>query len=193
MVGDVMYDSLLYNIKLAEKNSNILEKLKLKSKGYALATVHRAENTDNPEKLNPIFIALSKIAQDGLPVIIPLHPRTRKNLNNSGAYQLNSLIIIDPVSYLDMLLLEKQSKVILTDSGGVQKEAYWLEVPCVTLRNETEWVETLESEWNVLVGSEPSHIIKATEKSRLRLKIKDIYGEGKAADQIILILSSFRP
>ena len=193
LVGDVMYDSVLHNIKLAEKNSRILEELNLKPKSYALATVHRAENTDNPTRLKSIFNAFHQIAKNKLPVIIPLHPRTREKLNNSETYQHNNLVLIDPVSYLDMLLLEKQAKVILTDSGGVQKEACWFEVPCVTLRNETEWVETLESGWNVLIGSDPSHIIKAVENAKLGLKLKDIYKKAKAAEQIILILSSIRP
>jgi len=192
LVGDVMYDSVLHNIKLAEKNSRILEELDLKPKSYALATVHRAENTDNPARLKSIFNAFDQIAQNGLSVIVPLHPRTREKLNNSETYQHNNLVLVDPVSYLDMLLLEKQAKVILTDSGGVQKEACWFEVPCVTLRNETEWPETLESGWNVLVGSDPSHIIKAVENAKLGLKLKDIYRKGEAAEQIILILSFIR-
>ena len=154
LVGDVMCDSVLHNLKLAEKNSCILEKLDLKPKKYALATIHRAENTDEPKKLKSIFYALDKIAQNGWHVIVPLHPRTQKKLNNSETYQLNDLVLIEPLSYLDMLLLEKQAKVILTDSGGVQKEAYWFEVPCVTLRNETEWVETVETSWNYLAGTD---------------------------------------
>ena len=125
LVGDVMCDSVIYNIKLSEKKSRILEKLNLKSKDYVLATIHRAENTDEPKKLKSIFNALGNIAQNGWHVIVPLHPRTRKFLDKSKIYPPNNLVLIDPVSYLDMLLLEKQAKIILTDSGGVQKEAYW--------------------------------------------------------------------
>ena len=159
-VGDVMYDSVLYNIHLAEKRSHILKKCNLEPKHYALATVHRAENTDDYERLRSIFHALDRIAKDGLPVIVPLHPRTRKQKESSSA-PLNSVQLIDPVSYLDMLVLERQAKVILTDSGGVQKEAYWFDVPCITLRNETEWLEAVESGWNTVVGYDSKCIIAA--------------------------------
>jgi len=128
---------------LVKKNLLILDKLHLKPKYCALATIHRAENTDEPKKLKSVFFALEKFAQNGWPAIVPLHPRTRKKLNESRIFPLINLILIDPVSYLDMLLLEKQTKVILIDSGGLQKEAFWFEVPCVTLWNETEWVETV--------------------------------------------------
>lgn len=184
LVGDVMYDSVLHNIKLAEKHSDILEKLKLKHKNYVLATVHRAENTDEPERLNPIFHAFEQISQNGLPVIVPLHPRTKKSLKSS------KLSFIDPVSYLDMLVLEKNAQVILTDSGGVQKEAYWFEVPCVTLRDETEWLETVESGWNVLAGSNYDRIINAVEKAHPGRQVQDAYGNGRAAEQIATLISS---
>lgn len=160
LVGDVMYDSVLYNVQLAEKRSEILERLHLQPKGYALATVHRAENTDHPERLRSIFQALETIAADGLPVVVPLHPRTRKRLSALNL-PFNRLQIIEPVSYLEMLLLEKSAKIILTDSGGVQKEAFFFKVPCVTVRDETEWVETVELGWNVLVGCDPERIVEA--------------------------------
>jgi UDP-GlcNAc3NAcA epimerase len=111
--------------------------LNLQKKRFALVTVHRAENTDNPERLESIFWALNRIAEDGLDVVVPLHPRTRKKLR-SLMQSLKSLKLIDPVSYMDILLLEKEARVILTDSGGIQKEAYWFGVPCVTLRDETK-------------------------------------------------------
>jgi UDP-N-acetylglucosamine 2-epimerase len=186
-VGDVMYDSVLFNIHLAEKRSNTLKQYNLKPKSYALATVHRAENTDDHERLRSIFHALEGIAKDGLPVIVPLHPRTRKQIELSGT-SLNSLQLIDPVSYLDMLLLEKHAKVILTDSGGVQKEAYWFEVPCITLRNETEWLETVKSGWNVIVGSEPISIIRAVGQVQPGSIHKDAYGNGESAEKIADIL-----
>ena len=187
LVGDVMCDSVLHNLKLAEKNSRILEKLDLKPKDYVLATIHRAENTDEPKKLKSIFCALDNIAKNGLHVIVPLHPRTHKKLNNSETYQLNDLVLIDPVSYLDMLLLEKQAKVILTDSGGVQKEAYWLEVPCVTLRNETEWVETVEIGWNYLAGTDKQSILKAfnTASNSVLGTPPKLFGDGNASNLIL--------
>ncbi|MFC1828189.1 non-hydrolyzing UDP-N-acetylglucosamine 2-epimerase [Thermodesulfobacteriota bacterium] len=192
-VGDVMHDALLHNIKLAEKNSNILEKLNLKPKNYALATVHRPENTDNPVKLNSIFNALDKIGQDGLPVVMPLHPRTSKNLNDLGVYQLSNLLLIEPASYLDMLILEKQAKVILTDSGGVQKEAYWFRVPCVTLRNETEWVETVKKGWNVLAGTNEDNIIYAARSFNLQDRDKALLDFDKAAERIAQLLARSNP
>lgn len=191
-VGDVMCDSVIYNIKLAEKNSRILEKLNLKPKEYVLATIHRAENTDGPKKLESIFSALDKIAQHGWHVIVPLHPRTRKKLNDSATCPLNNLVLTAPVSYLDMLLLEKHAKVILTDSGGVQKEAYWLEVPCVTLRFETEWIETVEAGWNYLAGTDTQAIIKAfsaASDSDLNTPPK-LFGDGNAGNLILQYLIS---
>ena len=186
-VGDVMYDSVLFNIHLAEKRSHILKQYNLKPKNYALATVHRAENTDAPERLKAILNALEEITSNGLPVILPLHPRTRNKISDFNLFH-NSLQLIDPVSYLDMLLLEKQAKVILTDSGGVQKEAYWFKVPCITLRNETEWIETKESGWNVIVGSEPTSIIRAVEQTQPGSIHKDAYGNGDSAEKIADIL-----
>jgi len=163
-----MYDSVLYNLKLAEDRSDILTRLSLKPSKpmmYALATVHRAENTDDPARLRSIFQALDEIARELMPVILPLHPRTRKQLsalsnwtnsmnsmNPTNSMNSANLVIIDPVPYLDMLSLEENARLILTDSGGVQKEAFILKVPCVTLREETEWVETVEAGWNVLGG-----------------------------------------
>ena len=138
-----------------------------------MATVHRAENTDETNRLKPIFYAFERISQNGLPVIIPLHPRTKKSLRNS------KLRFIDPVSYLDMLVLEKNAQVILTDSGGVQKEAYSFGVPCVTLRDETEWMETVNSGWNVLAGSSCDRIIMAVEKARPGQQVQDAFGDGR--------------
>jgi UDP-N-acetylglucosamine 2-epimerase len=189
LVGDVMYDSVLHNLKLAEKRSQILEKLALKQKDYVLATVHRAENTENTEKLKSIFQTLEKIALNGLSVIVPLHPRTRNKLD-SLRLPLSNLQLIKPVSYLEMLLLQKQAKVIVTDSGGMQKEAYWLRIPCVTLRDETEWAETVESGWNMLVGSESNRILKAVNDPHPGSSFEDVYGDGKAAERIVHLISS---
>lgn len=188
LVGDVMYDSVLYNVQLAEKRSQILERLHLQPKGYALATVHRAENTDDPERLRSIFEALETIAADGLPVVVPLHPRTRKQLSS-----LNLLVkhvqMIEPVSYLEMLLLEKSAKIILTDSGGVQKEAFFFKVPCVTLREETEWVETVEAGWNVLVGCNSARIVRAVKTVRSPSESAAPYGNGRAAEKIVNLMA----
>lgn len=195
-VGDVMYDSILHNIRLAENRSDVLRRLELKPKGYALATLHRAENADDPHRLQGIFLALDSIAMEAMPVLVPLHPRTRQTLSNlhscnpRSALRNPQLVITDPVSYLDMLLLEMNASLILTDSGGVQKEAYWFKVPCITLREETEWTETVESGWNVLAGSDPDRIVRAVKKAGPGQPGKDCYGDGHAAEKIINLLAT---
>ncbi|RLB77729.1 MAG: UDP-N-acetylglucosamine 2-epimerase (non-hydrolyzing) [Deltaproteobacteria bacterium] len=191
LVGDVMYDSVLYNVKLAENKSKIIKKLPLKPRGYALATIHRAENTDDSNRLRSIFEAFEQISSDELPVIIPLHPRTQKIINKYGLYDLSLkyVQIIKPVSYLDMLLLEKYAKMILTDSGGVQKEAFWMKVPCITLRDETEWEETVEVGWNVVVGADKEKIVKATKFFKMGNPLPELYGNGRAAEKIVEILA----
>jgi len=196
-VGDVMYDSILYYSKLAEKKSTILKDLNLlatydsRLTSYYLATLHRAENTDNPKKLKSILRALNEIGKN-TPIILPLHPRTKKMMKVYHLFSgFKNIKFIEPVSYLDMLKLEKNAKAILTDSGGIQKEAYWLKVPCFTLREETEWVETVKSGWNVLVGTRMKRIVKEvshTEARRRYQKGGKIFGDGKASQKIVRIL-----
>ena len=187
-----MYDAVLMYGELAERKSTILKTLNLKPKSYALATVHRVENTEDPERLSFIFKAFKEIAQSGSPVVVSLHPRTRHALSslnpNPLPLTLNALHLIYPVSYLDMIVLEKNAKVILTDSGGVQKEAFFFKVPCVTLREETEWVETVEAGWNVLVGGDPDRITQAALQAQLGTESVWLYGDGKASEKIIEIL-----
>ena len=190
-VGDVMYDAALQYLALAEKKSRILERLGLEPQGYTLATVHRAENTDNPQRLRAIFAGLEGVAQAGLPVVLPLHPRTRKQAEALGL-SLNGVQVLEPVSYLDMLLLEKNARVILTDSGGVQKEAFFFRVPCVTLREETEWVETVEAGWNVLVGCDPERIRQAALAGQPGAGSVWPYGDGKGRDRIIKLLRDWK-
>jgi len=151
LVGDVMYDAALYYGSKAERESRILQRLGLRSKQYILATIHRAENTDDTQRLRSIFEGLELVAKE-IPVILPLHPRTREALKQGSLGQISQhLCLLDPVGYLDMVMLEKHSRLIATDSGGVQKEAFFYSVPCVTLRDETEWVELVELDWNLLV------------------------------------------
>lgn len=194
-VGDVMYDSVLFYSGLAEKKSAILEELDLFNpqsaihNPYYLATLHRAENTDNPERLASILKALDKIGR-ATPVILPLHPRTRKRMKG---YRLScrAVKLIDPVPYLDMLQLEKNALAILTDSGGVQKEAYWLRVPCVTLREETEWMETVQDGWNVLAGTSFRKImegVKPVARRRLPGRSK-LFGDGRAGMKIVEVIA----
>jgi UDP-N-acetylglucosamine 2-epimerase len=197
-VGDVMYDSILYYSKFAEKKSSILKDLNLftpnsalGTSNYYLATLHRAENTDDPKRLESILKALNEIGRN-TPVVLPLHPRTKKMIETYHLFsEFKNIKFIEPVSYFNMLKLEKNAKAILTDSGGVQKEAYWLKVPCLTLREETEWVETIKSGWNVLVGIGVKRIVKEvshTEKRRRNLKGNRVFGDGKASQKIVQIL-----
>lgn len=206
-VGDVMYDSILYYSQLAEKKSTILRDLdlisyngsrtphsKLRTPNYYLATLHRAENTDHPKRLKSIFRAFAEIGKDS-PVILPLHPRTKKMIDTYHLFrETKGIKLIDPVCYLDMLKLGKNAKAILTDSGGVQKEAYWFRVPCITLRDETEWMETIRSGWNVLVGTESDRIVKETKRQkgrRLLASKTGIFGDGKASEKIIQVLFDY--
>jgi len=164
LVGDVMYDSLKENLAVAEKKSKIMKKLNLQKKEFYLVTIHRAENTDikkNLEKITQIVTHLDKR------VVFPIHPRTRKRLSEfellNRLLSKHDLVLIDPVSYLDMLVLEQNARYVLTDSGGVQKEAFFLRTPCLTLREETEWVETLRGGSNQLVGLDIDKVIRKTE------------------------------
>ena len=203
-VGDVMYDSILFNGELAADRSRILEELGLTGRPYVLATVHRAENTDDPQCLAGIVAALRAIAAEQLPLVLPLHPRTRKCLTAAGMDLASpELRVIEPVGYLDMMRLEQQARVILTDSGGVQKEAFFMGVPCITLRNETEWTETVDLGWNFLAGADPGRILQGFQRSldasagtppfERTTQAQGIaaqpYGDGRAAEQIVAILA----
>jgi UDP-GlcNAc3NAcA epimerase len=148
-VGDVMYDAARYYAAKAVRTSRVLETLGLEAKGYVLATIHRAENTDDRARLAAIFEGLGRVSRQ-LPVVLPLHPRTRAAMAALASSPASGLRLVDPVGYLDMTQLERHAAVIATDSGGVQKEAYFYGVPCVTLRDETEWVELIEAGANVL-------------------------------------------
>lgn len=159
LVGDIMFDALTYFSKISSQKSRILDILKINRKEYYLATIHRAENTDNYNKLRAILEVLSKLDR---PVIFPIHPRTRNRIKEYGLESLlENIYCIEPVGYLDMIELEKNALAILTDSGGIQKEAFWLRIPCITLRDETEWVETVRYGWNRLVGTDRDKIMKA--------------------------------
>lgn len=187
--GDVMQDAALYYRKFASQKSSILEKLGLTQKQFALCTVHRAENTDDPGRLHNIFNALIEISAE-LPVVLPLHPRTRKKLTNCGIATHNSgsaIHVIDPVGYFDMIQLLESTKIVLTDSGGLQKEAFFFGKTCVTLRDETEWVELVEGGYNTLAGSHVDRILLAFLSMRSSTPdfSKNLYGKGQAAQLII--------
>ncbi len=184
ITGDVMADALQFAATKASAQSDILNRLGLQPQGYLLATVHRAENTDDPKRLSNIMAALAELAERE-PVILPLHPRTRKILEATLLLHLtpnaSHLTLLDPLGYFDIIALEKSARMLLTDSGGMQKEAYWLKVPCVTLRDETEWVETVASGWNVLTGADRDRIITAVHSFKPPADHSPLYGDGKAA------------
>lgn len=187
-VGDVMYDVALFYRERARKQSAALASLGLAEGAFALATCHRAENTDDPNRLGEIVAALAEISAH-LPVVLPLHPRTRKLLADSGLdKKLGNVKVVDPVPFLDMVALEQAAQVILTDSGGVQKEAFFYGVPCITMRDETEWVETVDLGWNRLVGASATAIGNAFNDSvrgQLQTLPKSPYGDGNAARGIV--------
>ena len=184
-VGDVMYDASLFFGRQAERNRTILSELALEGRPYVLATIHRQENTDDPLRLKAIFSCFAQIAAENT-VVLPLHPRTKHKLAELDM-QLDSspLVVIEPVGYLDMLVLEKNAKLIVTDSGGVQKEAYFNEVPCVTLRDETEWNELVELGWNRLASPASDdlyeYVLAALDT---RGRDAELFGGGNASRRI---------
>jgi UDP-GlcNAc3NAcA epimerase len=183
LTGDVMYDAALMYRRIGEHRGGPLAQA-WQPKSFALATVHRAENTDNPARLRQIIDALNRIAQTICPVLWPVHPRTQKSIREMGAASW-SIATIEPVSYLDMLLLEGRARFILTDSGGVQKEAYFFRVPCITLRDETEWEETLQNRCNTLAGPSGQLILQAAAAADSAGPWNQSYGDGDAAGAII--------
>lgn len=189
-VGDVMYDAACYFGDRAEERSPILHDLELVAGAYLLATVHRAENTDRPERLLAIFRALAAVAEE-LTVVVPLHPRTRSALRDVDKLEWakENLLVTEPVSYLDMLMLEKNARLVVTDSGGVQKEAFFQEVPCVTVRDETEWVELVKIGWNRLAPPRSEREVKANIREALvhggGLTDVEPYGDGQSAQRIV--------
>ncbi len=196
LTGDVMVDALLYNTGIAEQSSTVLEDLNLELeqdlvKGeYYVATVHRASNTDTEKNLSSIVEAFGEI---GLPIVFPAHPRTVKYLKEYGLYDRlpENITLTEPLPYLDMLHLMRHAKMILTDSGGVQKEAYILKVPCVTLRENTEWVETLDDGWNVLVGANRERIVDMARRMVPNAQQQmDLFGKGESAVRICELMQS---
>jgi UDP-N-acetylglucosamine 2-epimerase len=179
---------------VAEKKSKIMRKLNLTPKDFYLVTVHRAENTDIKENLKKLCRILASLDRK---TVFPVHPRTRKKLSEvkllKRLLSLKHLLPIDPVSYLDMLVLEKNAKYVLTDSGGVQKEAFFLETPCLTLREETEWVETIRGGWNCIVGLEIKDIRRNLNKTAVLAKSKrNILTLGRASRNISTLLKGFK-
>ncbi len=186
LVGDVMLDVLNWaKQRLSTKPSEILQRLGLKNQCYLLVTMHRSENTDDPARLSHIVTALNQLCE---PVVFPIHPRARKVMADASCKFESHVQLIDPVGYLDMVALTSAARTVLTDSGGLQKEAYWLGVPCLTMRDETEWVETVEAGWNMLVGSDSGQIVKAVDSFVPGDSRPPLYGDGFAAAKCVDLL-----
>jgi len=185
-VGDVMLDAMQANLPLARQKSTALKRLDLKPKDFALVTIHRAANTDDPDRLRRILSALSQVDEE---VIFPVHPRTRGVIEKLGVEVGKRLRMIEPIGYYDMVALEEHARLIATDSGGVQREAYFLKVPCLTLRDETEWTETLQAGWNKLVGADEQEIVSAWQSFSPPSDQAPIFGDGKASEKILQIVS----
>jgi UDP-GlcNAc3NAcA epimerase len=185
-VGDTMYDAVLHFEQLSQTQSRILSELSLVPNSYLLATIHRPYNTDITVNLKNILAAFLETEET---VVFPAHPRTRQKIADCADLadllgNRSNIKLIEPVGYLDMLALQKNARIILTDSGGIQKEAYFLAVPCITLRPETEWIETVETGWNVLVGADKASILQHIHAKRLLSERTPFFGDGNAASRI---------
>ena len=188
LTGDVMFDAVLHFGALATTRSRVLERLNVAAGDFYLATIHRAYNTDNPSRLLSLLQSLDAL---DAPVVFPIHPRTRQRLSDQASDATwRQVRMVEPVGYLDMLRLEQSARAILTDSGGVQKEAYFFGVPCFTLRPETEWVETVTSGWNVLTGTDSQRIASAVaEWRRPKGDPPEVFGRGHAAQRIAELIA----
>lgn len=187
--GDVMFDAVLHFGEVAKKKSNIIEELGIKNQEYILTTIHRAENTNDICRLQNIIDALNEC---GRIVILPLHPRTKKYIQDYGLTFNSNIKVISPIGYLDMLSLERSCIKIVTDSGGVQKEAFFMQKPCITMRDETEWVETVDNDWNRIVGTDKKKILNAIIGFEPKMQQKDIFGDGTSSEKICEIIESER-
>lgn len=186
-VGDVMLDAMLQNRSIAHRKSDALSRLDLQPGHYTLVTVHRAANTDDPLRLKQIVKALNRAGET---IVFPAHPRTRQALKRIEVDIAPHIKLIEPVSYFDMMVLEDNARLIATDSGGVQREAYFLGIPCLTLRDETEWIETVHAGWNKLVGAETAAIVQAWFSFAPPVERPPIFGDGRAGQQVAQIIEN---
>lgn len=187
-VGDVMFDAALANRRTARQHSTIVQNLELTPRQFGLVTVHRAANTDSPARLRQIVQALNQLAPEA--IVFPAHPRTRAALQAIGAQFGPHVRLIEPVGYFDMVSLEDNARIIATDSGGVQREAYFFKKPCLTLRDQTEWTETVTAGWNKLVGVEVDSICRAWAEFAPPVDQPPIFGDGTAGQRICRIISN---
>lgn len=185
-VGDVMFDAILNFTELSKEKSKIMESLSLVKEEYILTTIHRAENTNDINRLRNIIEALNESQQK---IVLPLHPRTKKFISDYGLIFNENIKVIDPVGYLDMISLEMNCKKIITDSGGVQKEAFFMNKPCVTMRDETEWIETVENGWNIIAGTDKAKILDGIFNFKPNNPKQSIFGDGHATEKILKIIN----
>lgn len=190
-VGDVMLDVLLHHRARAEQASDVVERLGLRAGAYAVLTIHRAENTQSIERLRALLDPVARLSRE-LPVVFVVHPRTATLMHSAGEHERlareRGLILVPPLGYLDFLQLQAQARVILTDSGGIQKEAFFLGVPCITLRDETEWPETVAAGGNRLAGTAPADLRDALDASRPSSSDLQAFGGGCAAERVVALL-----
>lgn len=182
-----MYDALLANLPIAREKSKVLSNLGLEKKSYVLVTIHRAANTDDAMRLRNIVETLNNAPE---PVVFPAHPRTVEALKRFDLNFSHNVRMIDPVGYFDMMVLEENARMIATDSGGVQREAYFMSIPCLTLRDETEWLETVQVGWNKLVGVEKEQILSVWKDFAPPHDHPPIFGDGTASNKIASIISA---
>ena len=184
-IGDVMYDAVLMFKERSKEKEYMLNEIGVSKGNYILTTIHRAENTNDINRLRNIIEALNESNEN---IVLPLHPRTKRFIEDYNLKLNDNIKVIDPVGYLEMLMLENNSKKIVTDSGGVQKEAYFMKKPCITMRDETEWVETIKEGWNVLVGTNKEKILYEIKSFNPSSEQKNIFGDGNASKIIIDII-----
>lgn len=186
LVGDVMLDILNWaQERMSAGRCDVLERFCLTAGNYLVATVHRSENTDDGTRLSAILDGFNEINET---LVFPVHPRAHKLIKAARVRFKSHIRLIDPVGYLEMVALTRNARLVLTDSGGLQKEAYWLGVPCITLRNETEWVETVSAGWNILVGADASAVVEAVHAFCPTAERDPLYGDGCAAQRCVELL-----
>lgn len=189
IVGDIMTDALRFAKEKLALDHSIVRRLSMRPGEYLLATVHRQENADSLRRLTELFEVFAELR---LPIVFPVHPRTAHMIAVHKLIVPDNIMRIEPVGYLDMVALMEYAKMILTDSGGMQKEAYWLGIPCVTLRENTEWVETVASGWNILVGTDREAILKAVSEFVKPDSRPELYGDSHVAERCVLALERYR-
>lgn len=187
-IGDVMYDAVMMFQDLAEDKKNMLDDIGIKEGQYILTTIHRAENTNDINRLREIIEALNECGKN---IILPLHPRTEKFIRDYDLVLKDNIKVIKPVGYLEMLMLEKYAEKIVTDSGGVQKEAYFAGKPCITMRDETEWIETVKVGWNTIVGTDKNKILAAIRDFNPKDNRPNIFGNGDASQKIVKLMKDY--